>query len=151
MKKYFGGLILPFALCLLPYFSTAQSRMDGIWKGIVTQEGDGGASGQFEIEIRIYKVGKKISGYSIVHWGDKFAKMDIQGTVERSVMVEISEGSVLDKSEIPGYDWCLKNMHLVLKEKDNKTLILEGFWEGKSQFGGCVPGKILVEKQTPRV
>ncbi len=151
MKKNLSALLLPFAFCLLPSEMFSQSRYDGIWQGVVTQESDAGTTSEFQIEIRIYKVGKKLTGHSTVHWGDKFAKMDLKGTIDRSVVVELSEGSILDKSEIPGYDWCLKNMHLVLKEKDNKTLILEGFWEGKSQFGGCVPGKIYVEKQTPRV
>ena len=147
MKKRFAQLVF---LLFLPMFLLSQSKFDGLWEGVVTQENDGGTTSEFKIEIRIYKVGKKIKGYSKVQWGDKFAKMDINGTIERSVLVEITEDSIVDKSEIPGYDWCLKKMHLVLKEKDNKTLILEGVWEGKSQFGGCVPGKILVEKQTPR-
>lgn len=139
------GICLLFGLDL-----AAQSSLDGEWKGIVTQESAGGSQ-DFEITIRISKNGRKLSGSSIVKWGDKFAKMSFVGKVERGVVIEIKEEEIVEKSELKGFDWCVKQMKLVLKEKEPGKLILEGYWEGQSQFGRCDPGKIMVEKQIKRV
>jgi hypothetical protein len=149
--KYFWNTL--FVLWLFPsIFYGQNSKIDGEWKGIITNVDKSGNVTEFQIELRIYKNGKKITGKSTVHWKDKYAQMEIIGKIERGVMLELVEDSVVKKSEMPeGYDWCMKRMTLILKEKDTKTLILEGIWEGKSKYGGCDPGKITLEKQTPRV
>lgn len=144
-RLVFVGFCLLLALGL-----AAQSKLDGEWKGIVTQESAGGTQ-EFEITIRISKNGKKLSGSSIVKWGDKFARMSFVGKVERGVVIEIKEQEVVEKSELKGFDWCVKHMKLVLKEPTPGTLSLEGYWEGRSAFGRCDPGKIWVEKQIKRV
>lgn len=135
---------------LLSLVLPAQSNLDGEWKGIVTQESADGNQ-EFEITIRISKSGRKLNGSSIVKWGEKFAKMAFIGKVERGVVIEIQEQEVVEKSELKGFDWCMKQMKLVLKEKEQGKLILEGYWEGRSQYGRCEPGKISVEKQINRV
>jgi hypothetical protein len=144
--------IFVILLAIPDVFFAQGNKIDGEWRGIITNIDKNGNVTEFQIELRIYKNGKKITGKSTVHWNDKFAQMEIIGKIERGVLLDLVEDSVVKKSEMPeGYDWCMKKMTLLLKEKDAKTLILEGVWEGKSKYGGCDPGKILLEKQTPRV
>ncbi len=145
-------LAFPILLALLPELAAAQSKFDGIWEGILMQKNEYGITNEFKIEMRLYKQGKKISGHTTVHWGDKWAKKEIKGTMDKSGNVELAEVAFIEKSEIPGYFWCLNTMRLTVKEKegDIQTLVMEGSWGGKSEKGDCPPGTVLLEKQTPR-
>ncbi len=133
------------------FLSAQKSQLEGAWKGIITQEMPDGPTSEYDILIRIVQDGKKLKGQTTVTWGEKSAKMSFSGRVERKVVIELTEKDFVEKSELEdSWDWCLKNMKLVLKEKDG-YYFLEGYWVGKSKFGVCKPGKLLVKKQAPRV
>jgi hypothetical protein len=92
----------------------------------------------------------KITGNSIISADDIFAKIEVEGTFKNGLSlvlkdVSITENKVVDEK----MEWCMKNYILLLK-KENNQWQLEGHWHGKTSFGDCTPGRVLLKRGVDR-
>ncbi len=123
--------------------------VDGRWEGKITQD-DGGVQSEYYMEIDVKQKGSKVEGYAYVSFEDHYARMKFKGRVRGGIMVMLEEYEITEKTDLgENWDWCLKKMQLVVKYKDDK-MYLEGYWNGVSQYGACIPGKVFLEKPEDR-
>ena len=127
----------------------AQDGFSGVWKGILTQD-DGGFRSKYEFELYLIQDGDKITGRSYVYIDNIFAEMDLEGSLLNDNTIWFQETTIGYNKILPGMHWCLKNGKLTLK-KSWSSQKLEGYWEGKTPFSDCVPGKIYLQRIIPRV
>ncbi len=146
--------ILLTALCSLLFLSVGaqnkNSKMDvtGQWKGKITQN-EGGYKTSYEFEIYLTQKGNEVTGRSYVFIDDIFAIMELKGKVKGGKVLLLEETRIVDHKKHEDMEWCIKKAQLLLKKKDDQHK-LEGFWQGKSVIGECVPGKIFLEKEIPK-
>lgn len=143
MKYFFFFLFI-----LLSFSSLGQDDLSGLWKGRITQN-EGGYAPNYTFEIFIKQDGDKISGRSYVFVDEIYASFDISGSIHSSIYLELKDSEILENKVNEGMEWCLKKYQLVFKKKEGK-FHLEGFWQGKTSFSTCIPGKVFLEKQVPR-
>ncbi len=143
MKKLIWIIFL-----LASYSSIGQDNLTGLWLGKITQE-EGGFAPDYTFEIYITQKGNKIKGRSYVYVDEIYASFDISGEVNNEIYLELKDSEILDNKVNDGMEWCLKKYQLVFKVKKG-ILSLEGFWQGKTSFSTCIPGKVLLKKQVPR-
>ncbi|MEO1628416.1 MAG: hypothetical protein AAFV25_24935, partial [Bacteroidota bacterium] len=56
---------------------------------------------------------------------------------------------MIDYKVRDGMEWCDKRYQLVLKREEDDWVI-EGYWQGDTNFSACVPGRIFLRKTSPR-
>ena len=130
------------------YSSIGQDNLTGLWLGKITQE-EGGFAPDYTFEIYITQKGNKIKGRSYVFVDEIYASFDISGEVNNEIYLDLKDSDILENKVNDGMEWCLKKYQLVFKMK-NGTPSLEGFWQGKTSFSTCIPGKVFLKKQVPR-
>ncbi|MEM6963869.1 MAG: hypothetical protein AAF573_03820 [Bacteroidota bacterium] len=140
-------------LCILLFFffscyAFGQKDLSGLWVGKVTQE-EGGYAPSYTFEIFIKHEGNKIEGRSYVFVDQIYASFEMSGSIHSGIYLSLKDSELLDNKVNEGMEWCLKKYQLVLKVKDGKYH-LEGFWQGKTSFSTCIPGKVFLEKKVPR-
>ena len=144
--------IILFSSCLF-FNADAQSEADknniaGQWKGTVTQN-EGGYKSSYSFELYLTQRGNTVTGRSYVFIEDIFAVIELKGTVKSGKLLFIEETKILDHRKYEDMEWCIKKMQLVLIYKNDK-LELNGYWQGKSPEGDCIPGEIHLKKEVPR-
>lgn len=125
-----------------------QGDLSGLWKGKITQD-EGGYASDYTFEIYIRHNGKSITGRSYVYVDNIYASFDISGSLHSEVYMDLKDSEILESKVNEGMEWCLKKYQLVFKIKDG-VYHLEGFWQGKTSFSTCIPGKVFLKKQIPR-
>lgn len=143
MKKIIWIVFLFFS-----FSSFGQDNLTGLWLGKITQE-EGGFAPDYTFEIYITQKGNKIKGRSYVYVDEIYASFDISGEINNEIYLELKDSDILENKVNDGMEWCLKKYQLVFKMK-NGTPNLEGFWQGKTSFSTCIPGKVFLKKQVPR-
>jgi len=128
--------------------SFGQTDLSGLWLGKITQN-EGGYAPDYSFEIYIKQDGKQIEGRSYVFVDDIYASFDIAGDIFSGVYLNLKDSEILENKVDQGMEWCLKKYQLVLKVK-NDEIILEGYWQGKTSFSTCIPGKVYLKKTEPR-
>lgn len=132
------------------YIMTAfsQKELSGYWEGTITQE-EGGFLPKYSIELFLIQKGDTIIGRSFVYVDSIFAEMDVIGELHSGIFLELRDMKILEHESIQGMEWCIKRYQLMLKQQDS-VIHLEGYWQGKTSFSDCVPGKIFLKKKIPR-
>ena len=143
MKK-----LLFIAFIFLAFQSVGQKDLSGLWLGKITQE-EGGYAPDYTFEIYIKHVGSKIEGRSYVFVDDIYATFDISGDIYSGIYLNLNDSEILENKVNEGMEWCLKKYQLVFKVKDGEYH-LEGFWQGKTSFSTCIPGKVFLKRTEPR-
>jgi hypothetical protein len=122
--------------------------LNGIWKGILTQE-SGGCYPRYSLELQINFTEDQITGKVYDYYDTtQFVKLSFTGrynqVTKRLVLIE---NKVL-QSHIP-LDCvpCIKTYELIYSNKNNEET-LQGDWKGHVEKGllACPPGKILLKK-----
>ncbi len=120
----------------------------GLWKGTLTQNA-GGFKSEYSFELYLIQKKGKIRGRSYFYVDDVFATIELSGTIKGGKIVILNESEIVDYHKYEDMEICLKNLQLTVSY-DGKKLQLNGFWDGKSVLGDCIPGKIFLTKQVPR-
>ena len=140
--------IIWIVLLFMSFSSFGQENLTGLWLGKITQE-EGGFAPDYTFEIYITHKGNKIKGRSYVYVDEIYASFDISGEINNEIYLELKDSDILENKVNDGMEWCLKQYQLVFKMK-NGIPNLEGFWQGKTSFSTCIPGKVFLKKQVPR-
>lgn len=130
------------------FYSFGQKDLSGLWVGKITQD-EGGYAPNYTFEIFIKQNGNKINGRSYVFVDQIYASFEISGSIHSDIYLSLKDSELLDNRVNEGMEWCLKKYQLVFKIKDGQYH-LEGFWQGKTSFSTCIPGKVFLEKKVPR-
>ena len=133
---------------LLAFNLSAQVNISGAWVGTITQE-EGGVAPAFDFELFFVQKGKKLTGRSYVYFDGKYAVMDIVGTFLDDQTLIFNETKMIDFHELENMSWCIKGGRLKVLS-GTQTWRLEGNWQGYTDFGPCVPGRIFLQKEVPR-
>ncbi len=139
--------ILAFFLCSSLY-AQQQINISGKWVGKITQQ-EGGYASDYDMELVLYQEGENIKGKSYFYIDDIYAILEITGGFKSNILFYFKEIKILDAATKESLEWCIKKGQLLLK-KDGDTLKLEGFWQGNSEAGPCIPGKIFLKKEVER-
>jgi hypothetical protein len=158
LPMYMTTLFYMFLLLLSPTtpFSTKKplEKIDisGHWEGTITRDEGGGKRTTYTMDLDISQKGKALNGISYVHYDDGtkqyHAKMAMEGKIIGSY-VKYLETKMLQADSIPNAEWCVKKADLIHRIKETQPT-LEGIWEGVTNMGGCVPGRIFLQKKPPR-
>lgn len=139
---FLGGM-----LCLST--SAAQNNLNGCWRGVITQD-EGGYRPEYSMELHLEQEGTKITGRSFVYFDKVYAEMQLEGVLVGGKILQLKETKILASRKVDGMEWCIKQAVLSLV-KTGTTWRLEGAWEGATEFGPCIPGRIILKKAIPRV
>ena len=143
MKK-----LLIIVFIFLGFQSTGQRDLSGLWLGKITQE-EGGYAPNYTFELYLKQEGTKITGRSYVFVDEIYATFDVAGDLYSGLYMNLKDVELLENKVNDGMEWCLKKYQLVLKAKGDEYQ-LEGFWQGKTSFSTCIPGKVFLKKTKPR-
>jgi hypothetical protein len=148
--KYLYVIIFSFAFFInvTAQKKKEKSNISGQWEGVVTQD-EGGYKSEYTFELYLTQSGNKITGRSYVFIDEIFAVMELKGTIKSGKLLFLEETKVLDHRKYEDMEWCIKKMQLVFSY-ENDELKLDGYWQGKSPEGDCIPGKIYLKKEVPR-
>jgi hypothetical protein len=125
--------------------------ISGHWEGSITQDMPNGTRVDYEMEVDITQKKKVCTGIAYVHFEKKYhAQMDFKGKFTKDLFLNYDEQTILKYDQIPNSEWCIKKADLIYKVKD-MVPTLEGLWEGKTSFSNCIPGRIYLKKQKPKV
>ncbi|MCB0704710.1 MAG: hypothetical protein KDC34_05345 [Saprospiraceae bacterium] len=146
MKSY-----LLFFFSLIAFSVAAQSDFAGVWVGTITQN-EGGYRSEYYFEFHINEIDDDglVYGKTFVKVDTIFAKMEFTGKIQSGVYLQFQESEILTDKKFVGMDWCLKRGQLIIRKDENEEFILEGYWQGKTSFSECIPGKILLRRGVPR-
>jgi hypothetical protein len=132
-----------------------KTDISGHWAGTITRDEGGGKRTIFKMELDLNQKGKVITGTSYVHAeGEKrtySANMALSGHFSKFYL-KYEETKILNYDPIPDAEWCVKKCELLYRLDKGTTPTLEGIWEGAAaSTGNCIPGRIFLQKATPRV
>ncbi|MEM1318907.1 MAG: hypothetical protein AAGG75_01560 [Bacteroidota bacterium] len=146
-----ANLFLLLLLCLslpLNAQSTKKQSLAGTWYGHITHEG-GGYTSQYNFELKLYHKGDTLTGHCYVSVDDIYAEISVTGTLHSGVLLQLKDIKILNSREFDGLEWCMKEYQLIFK-RENKTDLLEGHWQGHTSFSTCIPGKVKLQRLSPR-
>jgi hypothetical protein len=126
-----------------------KTNITGYWEGTITQDYPGGKRVDYAMEIDFVQKGKHVKGIATVHHHQFGAKMNVEGK-GKGAYFKFEEDKIIKFDQLPQAEWCFKKYELIYRRKGSEET-LEGIWEGKTTFGGCDPGRILLTKKPPRV
>lgn len=138
---FLGGM-----LCLST--GATQNNLNGCWRGVITQD-EGGYRPEYSMELHLKQEGTKITGRSFVYFDKVYAEMQLEGALVGGKILQLKETKILASKKVDGMEWCIKQAVLSLV-KTGTTWRLEGAWEGATEFGPCIPGRITLKKAIPR-
>jgi hypothetical protein len=125
------------------------SGVGGRWEGTLTQE-EGGVYPEYRMVLLLQQEGDQVSGYAEVWFGDEiYVKHQIGGRWIRGFFLELEDGPIIRSKDLRDKAYCRKTYQLVLRKEGEKQ-ILQGRWQGRTEFGPCVPGQIRLERKSPR-
>jgi hypothetical protein len=132
-----------------------KTDISGHWEGTITRDEGGGKRTVFKMELDLNQKGKVVTGTSYVHAdGEKrtySANMALSGHFNKFYL-KYEETKILNYDPIPDAEWCIKKCELLYRLEKGTTPTLEGIWEGAAaSTGNCIPGRIFLQKATPRV
>jgi hypothetical protein len=135
--------------------NASTTDISGHWEGTITRDEGGGKRTVFKMELDLMQKGKDVTGTSYVHAeGEKriySANMSLAGRVNKTYF-KYEELKILNYDPIPDAEWCVKKCELRYKLEKGTTPTLEGIWEGTAgSTGGCIPGRIFLQKKPARV
>ncbi len=149
MIDVFKHLIIG-VFCFLPLLLGGQPDVSGAWTGVITQQ-EGGVLPEYEFELYFNQQGKKITGRSYVFFDDKYAVMEIVGNITTDGQIHFNETKIVEFRRLADYLWCIKTGDLQLDKRGGEWR-LTGDWRGYTESGSpCVPGRIILTKEVPRV
>lgn len=124
------------------------TNLGGYWKGKITQY-KGGYSSEYNFELFLEIEGNKVTGRSYVSIDSIFVEMTVTGELYSGVMMRLEDGEIIDHRITPGMEWCDKTYQMIIKrEKDQ--FVITGYWQGKTTFSNCIPGKLSLSMPSPR-
>jgi hypothetical protein len=126
-----------------------KTDITGYWEGTITQDYPGGKRVDYAMEIDFIQKGKQVNGIATVHHHQFGAKMNVEGK-GKGTYFKLEEDKIIKFDQLPQAEWCFKKYELIYRRKGSEET-LEGIWEGKTKFGDCDPGRILLTKKPPRV
>lgn len=138
-------LIISFSL--LSTFGISQD-ISGYWRGTITQN-EGGYRSDYVLELWIEQKGDSIIGKSYVFVDNIYAEMNISGTFNSGVYLDLKDNNIVTSAELQGMEWCIKTYQLLLKRREG-IWRFEGKWQGVTSFSSCIPGNITLKKTVPR-
>jgi hypothetical protein len=125
------------------------SDLSGVWEGVFTQKG--GYKEEYKVTINIRQKGSKINGTTLAFIDDLSATLNFEGEISKGKYVSFKELDFLKSDNLGDKKaWCKKSVALQIKRIKNE-IILEGIWAGKSAFGDCQPGTVIMRKVPERV
>ena len=128
-------------------------NITGHWEGTITRDEGGGKRTTFPMQLDVLQKKKDVTGISYVGFENEekkyYAKFDLGGKISSNYF-KFVESKILNADSIPQAAWCVKKGELIYR-KPKSVETLEGIWEGVSTLGGCMPGRIFLEKKPPRV
>lgn len=119
----------------------------GFWTGYLTQE-EGGYRPKYRFELTIDQTGNAFKGISYYSVDKLFAEMKVEGSISENTL-QFRETGLARHTQEKDISWCLKWGELKRSQR-GKNWVLEGYWQGKSDNGPCIPGKIYLVKRAPR-
>lgn len=146
IRKYLKfTLLFGFVLAFVTYLP-AQSDISGLWEGEITQY-EGGYRSTYGVRLKLKVEGNQIIGESHVFVEDIFAIMKVEGEVYNKKFIQIKDTEFKDNKIRENMSWCFKEYQLMLKKSGNE---IEGFWQGNSAYGPCIPGRIFLKRKVPQ-
>jgi len=135
----------------LPNVAALKGKIDlsGHWEGTITQDFPDGTRVNYDMEAEFTQKKKVVTGVSIVHYQKYAARMSMEGKFHGDLFLKLEEKAILKYDTLPDAEWCLKKGELIFRKKE-AFYTLEGLWEGKTSFGGCIPGRIFLKRKAPR-
>ena len=122
--------------------------LNGIWEGAFTQKG--GYKDEYKTIIKIVQKGKKISGTTISYVDNLHATLRFEGEIKDNKFVVFAEKEFIETGNLGDEKaWCKKSIAVQIKHIKG-TIVLEGLWGGKSSFGDCIPGTVVLKKMADR-
>ncbi|MBK7870289.1 MAG: hypothetical protein IPJ74_06160 [Saprospiraceae bacterium] len=137
-----------FSCILTVGFSQKDIDLSGCWRGKITQD-QGGFRPEYGMELYLTQKGNQITGRSFVYFDKYYAEMELEGQVLGNKIIQFRETKVSAFKKVDTMEWCVKQAVLTLIKSGNPWK-LEGAWNGATQFGPCIPGKIFLKKSIPR-
>jgi hypothetical protein len=135
--------------CVSNVVSNTKTDITGYWEGTITQDYPGGKRVDYAMEIDFVQKGSQVKGIATVHHHQFGAKMNVEGK-GKDTYFKFEEDKIIKFDQLPQAEWCFKKYVLIYRRKGADET-LEGMWEGKTKFGSCDPGRILLTKKPPRV
>lgn len=133
---------------LYSFALTAQGgSFSGFWTGYLTQE-EGGYRPKYRFELTIDQTGSTFKGISFYSVDKLFAEMKVEGNISENTL-QFKETGLARHTQAKDISWCLKWGELKRSQR-GRNWVLEGSWQGKSDTGPCIPGKIYLVKRGPR-
>ena len=139
--------LFTFIFCCISTLGFSQD-ISGYWKGTITQN-EGGYRSEYVLELWIVQTGDSIKGKSFVFVDNIYAEMNISGTFQNGIYLNLQDDKIITHDELKGMEWCIKSYQLLLKRKEGKWSFI-GDWQGVTSFSSCIPGKIFLKKAKPR-
>lgn len=122
--------------------------LNGIWEGAFTQKG--GYKDEYKTVIKIIQKGKKISGTTVSYVDNLHATLRFEGEIKDNKFVVFAEKEFIETGNLGDEKaWCKKSIAVQIKHIKG-TIVLEGLWGGKSSFGDCIPGTVVLKKMADR-
>lgn len=145
-------IFLFLSFLLLPAYAEAQSEekpaerhpLAGTWEGTITQN-RGGYRANYDLEFIFRVEGDSIRGTCYISVEDIFVEMEIKGELLNDMFLKIQDVRILDSKIRSNMEWCMKEYQLIFKKKEEK---IDGFWQGNTSFGPCIPGKVHLKRYT---
>lgn len=144
------ALLLALGLCSFSQtvINTANTNINGIWKGKLVQNA-GGCFPVYNIELQLQVAGTKITGVSY-HFSDQtnYVKEEFEGNWdEKGRLAMIDELKVLTFQIPSDCIPCIKKYKLTL-HKEGQDEQLRGSWEGTTmdKRSACPPGTIVLNR-----
>lgn len=144
------SLVTVFCLLTdLPVAPPDTSVLQGRWEGVLTQQ-EGGVLPEYRMVLMLRQQGDKVDGYAEVWFGEEiYVKHLVSGTLTRGFFLELEDGDIIQSKALKDKAYCRKTYQLALSRSKGRVL-LKGRWQGKTEFGPCVPGKIQLERKGDR-
>jgi len=118
------------SFCLLVQIASAQTRISGFYKGLITQN-PGGLAQKYimELNLTIDNQGNALgtSFFKLVDSDEIFVKYSFTGFLQGDKLI-LTENSIDEEQNKEGFYFCYKIMEMRVLRKGH-TYILEGSWK----------------------
>lgn len=123
--------------------------LNGTWEGVFTQKG--GYKEFYKVTIKIEQKGSKVQGTTLAYIDELKATLSFTGEILNGKYLSFTENAFLNSDDLGNQRaWCKKSVALQIKRVKGEY-VLEGIWAGKSTFGNCEPGTVIMKKAPERV
>lgn len=119
---------------------------EGDWYGIITQD-EGGYRQKYTIRLSLRLEGEELKGETYISTDDIFVRMLVIGEISSGMFISLADQEIIENKIRRDMEWCMKDYQLIFKYKSDR---IDGFWQGKTSFGTCVPGKVHLTRYIPK-